>query len=493
MLGACGDELTLTADILNQGAPGETTVAETSCLRLQSIEELEALSASDLPGDFAGYEIEEISWECTDTVEMSRLLLDIDATLISPTHQRRTVRFSADVGPDLVSVEYYPGGEWVPPHDNIVLSYYANVKRYRNYSDGSRIGPDMFYDYGHPLEFFGYRYPDNIVITPGDPWIYPNNWTGLMDFSSTDVNHMWTEYTYFDGSCWRQPTQQVHFTYNLNAAAMTLDGCVYSGEDLFPIILTKNWDKAHNWVSDWNGHNNGLKFSEMFGNYDCYLDFSLSLPFDMNDSNTYEALNLCRDVPDKSPYSFPSCPEPRNPGWYYEKFYTDTEQYSLRSKLVDQQCSFKPDDNSNPGGDMLYSVCCFYMQYLVVDGRIIHFDRLLDDYECIDKVKTNIDISRTADGYHIYTSQENHIYGAKFISDIDMFIHGVDGPEVLYDYSDIDRVGRRDKEELNKLTRSAVTESQVMRKDGKSIVIDRSLPSSLNKIKPRQTIKRKSR
>lgn len=49
----------------------------------------------------------------------------------------------------LVDVEYIPSGEWVDPHDNMALAYYAKVERYRTYSNGKRVGPDEFYDYGH--------------------------------------------------------------------------------------------------------------------------------------------------------------------------------------------------------------------------------------------------------------------------------------------------------------------------------------------------------
>ncbi len=49
----------------------------------------------------------------------------------------------------LVDVEYIPSGEWVDPHHNLALAYYAKVERYRTYSNGKRVGPDEFYDYGH--------------------------------------------------------------------------------------------------------------------------------------------------------------------------------------------------------------------------------------------------------------------------------------------------------------------------------------------------------
>ncbi len=60
----------------------------------------------------------------------------------------------------LVNVEYYPSGEWVDPHHNMCLAFFAKVERYRTYSNGKRVGPDEFYDYGH-FSFFGFSKPAN--------------------------------------------------------------------------------------------------------------------------------------------------------------------------------------------------------------------------------------------------------------------------------------------------------------------------------------------
>lgn len=60
-----------------------------------------------------------------------------------------SAKYMGAVEADLVMVEYYPGGEWIDPHDNLALAYYAHVERYRTYSNGERVGPDIFYDYGH--------------------------------------------------------------------------------------------------------------------------------------------------------------------------------------------------------------------------------------------------------------------------------------------------------------------------------------------------------
>ncbi len=78
---------------------------------------------------------------------------------------------------ELVMVEYFPGGYWAEPHDNMRLMYYAHVERYRTYSNGERVGPDIFYDNGHWTNFelggshvIGYNNdPDTGFWADGDP------------------------------------------------------------------------------------------------------------------------------------------------------------------------------------------------------------------------------------------------------------------------------------------------------------------------------------
>ena len=154
---ACSDAPDMLTDIEEEiAAKNMPTIDPDSIYKFATIEELESLAPATLAEGLAEYKLKQLSYECTDTIELRALRYDVTATLTSPAGQQTTLAFKADVGPELVSVEYYPGGEWIPAHDNLELSFYPYVERYRNYSDGTRIGPDMFYDYGHPLQAFSY-------------------------------------------------------------------------------------------------------------------------------------------------------------------------------------------------------------------------------------------------------------------------------------------------------------------------------------------------
>jgi len=84
----------------------------------------------------------------------------------------------------LKDVEYIPSGEWTDPHHNLRLAYHAKVERYRTYSNGKRVGPDVFYDYGHPARPYpGNGYELGRTDRTDDIWyvVYPETLTNVGD------------------------------------------------------------------------------------------------------------------------------------------------------------------------------------------------------------------------------------------------------------------------------------------------------------------------
>lgn len=109
-------------------------------------------------------------------------LYEVSANFSQKVTQRNDTGKSADVEIEyivkyigaeeleLVMVEYFPGGYWEEAHHNMPLSYYAYVERYRTYSNGERVGPDRFEDYGHWtwFEVGGSYVSEGYTEWPGD-------------------------------------------------------------------------------------------------------------------------------------------------------------------------------------------------------------------------------------------------------------------------------------------------------------------------------------
>lgn len=92
----------------------------------------------------------------------------------------------------IVKIEYYPGGKWVDPHDNLPLAFYPKVERYRTYSNGKRVGPDEFYDYGHLANILMGSGKDHVYRRDfDDDWIifYPGILTTNIGDSITTYVH----------------------------------------------------------------------------------------------------------------------------------------------------------------------------------------------------------------------------------------------------------------------------------------------------------------
>ncbi|MDE6342531.1 MAG: hypothetical protein K2K93_09445 [Muribaculaceae bacterium] len=137
-----------------------------------------------------------------------------------------------------------------------------------------------------------------------------------------------------------------------------------------------------------------------------------------------------------------------------------------------------------------------YLQYLVIDNRIIDFvDLALKDYKSLADNFPTFSISKTSSGYMVHSEFEQIMYGEKFKYLYDLELKGIYGPENHWDNCGDTDLVFKDEDELANLTRSVDADADmkalVQREDGKTIVIDRHLPKTLDNLPTRKSIKRK--
>ncbi len=474
LLTSCSNELEGFSSTKEENNSNITTSKDDSVLRFLTIDELENISIAEIPGNHDGYELKELSYQCVDTIELRALRFDVTAKLRSSANQDKVVSFSAEVGPELVSVEYYPSAEITPPHHNLVICCWPKVERYRNYSDGSRIGPDEFYDYGHNLGASIYTY-----LEDSNPSLLSYDLKTIPAWIGSNVN---SEMQYYENGIYYQKQKGV-IEQNLNTTLIETDGSSFCGEDLFFLNISHIYDMetfqntSTQWGKDYYNRN-GAGYSpsreyneEIFGNM--------------------EILSCCSEVPDVSPIPYPNDTESLKPGWYYCPFFDGYDdgfflfpKYAINKDRLDWIHGVRYNWD-------VYG----YMQYLVIDNRIIHFENIaFKDYNGIETIKPQIRTSKTSDGYLIKTEIETKLYGEKFKSVYDLQIKGVNGSSEVIDLSIYDDIWNNDYSELENLhsqdnqTRSADSDKKIVRLDGKSVSIDQSLPHSLRSIKNTRTI-----
>lgn len=448
---------------------------EDSVLRFLTIDELENISVSDIPGDHDGFELKELSYQCVDTIELRALRFDVTAKLCSSANQEKVISFTAEVGPELISVEYYPGGEMIPAHHNLATAFYPKVERYRNYSDGSRIGPDEFYDYGHFVGLnLGYNWQD------GDPSIIKTE-TLTPYWIEGEINPE-VEF-YRDGVF--NAYGKILFEYNLNTKEIGGNGANFSGEDYFH----KNLYRKEYLPSPREDT------KEMVGNY--YSSWYIpSRICDPEDEEIIEIMNLCSKVPDVSPSPFPEDTRSLANGWYFgaatdERGY-DYFLYSNRDLYL--EADWSKHIGITKGFPLIYGIY-IYLQYLIIDGRIINFEQIaLNDYPGVLNIAPKINSKKTSEGYIVKLENETKLYGEKFKTTVEIEMKGTYGPEQTFDYTSYTSIENKDQDELenlnsiNKIKRSTSLDKRIEREDGKSISINRSLPQSLRSIKNTRTI-----
>ena len=228
-----------------------------------------------------------------------------------------TVEFSVEylgaVEAKLVRVTYKRDWEWVEPHDNMALFYYAKVHRTRHYSTGESY-TDTFMDYGHMAT-------NSVEITGASGMTWPE----------------------FDASRIALTRHQTRIGDSIR---------IVTGKDALFVPANRPlyiWDE--NWVG-WAGDSIG-----MWKNY-------------INAGKYYDEQNLtlANDVVIDGDIGtpIPEYLQDRQPGWYFDK-----AQHS-HSYLV--RMYYEIDNPLNYFGIVDLDVAdCRYDQYLLLDGRMITF------------------------------------------------------------------------------------------------------------------------
>ncbi|MDE6341693.1 MAG: hypothetical protein K2K93_05200, partial [Muribaculaceae bacterium] len=395
-ISACSGDIEDLPSGPNATGSGQEVVKDDSILRFPSMEDLENISLSDIPGEYDGYELAELTYECNDTIELRALRFDVTATLTSASRPAKTIRFEAEVGPELVSVEYYPSAEVLPAYGRFLMDvFYPKVERYRNYSDGSRIGPDEFYDYGHFL-YIAFQ-PDSYRTDANRwfPYFISENWS-LIPTEMGSFAH--PDYLYYkDGVFYTH--QKGLIEYNLNTTVIEDNGVRYTGEDFYH----KNVKSREDWSTLREPTAQARDF------YNMYRPSRL---YPVSDEEYAYYVNLCRDVPDVSPSPYPADTKSLAPGWYYGEF---LDQYFNQFWLYSDYELSLSEYPYFQHGRAFYLDSRIMLQYLVIDNRIIDFvDLALKDYKSLAENYPTFSISKTSSGYMVHSEFEQIMYGEKF-------------------------------------------------------------------------------
>jgi len=480
LLSSCSDSNSFEeADLLPPDRQPETVA---DVVKLESIEELESLSADKIPGDNAGYEIRSLSYECVDTIELRALLLDVTATLESKSpasdSNTRTIKFSAEVGPELVSVEYIPGGEMEPPHDNIFIAFYPKVERYRNYSDGSCIGPDVFYDYGH-FPFIDGRTSFGGTSAIIDPL---SSFETELIPDAFDIPGGWIvnpEYQYYEDG-WFCYHFRDRLSTNINATVKKDDGTSYHGDDFLNLTrIDATDDPLDDLIAERRAQFEKDKYDFYGINEYGYKKYSVAW---MASKEEEELFNLCRDVPDVSTKPFPKEEKGLAAGGYYGQFYFDNpDRVDFTSRYFSSWMFTTPPITLSSQNEIP-------LQYFVIDGRIIHFNDLFD-YKFLGH---DVSVQRTEYGYLFRHESRFNMYGYNMKMIHEHELAAIAGDHVEYDlrdYSVIDGIDHEnaDASRSNSPARSRSTAPTIY-DSGKNMKIDTTLPESVRNISRARTL-----
>lgn len=460
----------------------EVTESSESIVKFATIGEFESMTAADIPGDYAGNELKSLQYECVDTIELRALRFNVTAQLSDAYGKSKEVRFTADVGPELVSVEYYPGGEMQEAHHNLVTAYYPKVERYRNYSDGSRIGPDLFYDNGHFVDLSkAHQVHLNSTLSPNSEVMSWNDF--LIEEFFNDSGEINPEYMYYENG-WYCTHYKAQTEINVNYTKIDVNGKKYSGEDLLPIKPDEFYD---GWYDIYKARFESFK-TDFYGVNEYGINrYTLSRGIGASDDEL-EIMNLCKDVKDVSPKAFPSDSHNLQPGFYFGRD-RDLEAPSRLTYYTIYDLN-QPEEGVIRGLGRWISLS-FYLQYLVIDGRIIHFNDIVN-YNYLGR---DVMVTHTPNGYSMHLEENHSVFGYNFKLIDDIEIIKVNGPQILIDESEYGKIEENDNEELDQLNGQASKirsndeqSAGLPRNDGNRMKIDRTLPQSIRSVYKTRTI-----
>lgn len=466
LLSSCSQSDSVLSDVNDSELPVAAASDSLPLLRFSSIAGLEALTCADLPGyeDQPEWKITQLSYECVDTVQMRALVFDVEVRLTSAvTGRTRSVRLKSEVGPELVSVEYYPDVVVIPAHHNLGHAYYFSVERYRNYSDGSRIGPDEFYDYGHGVDFYPLT---SYELAPSGyrPHMIGGNNDLIPFFTSNGYVSPDAEY-YSDGTFYIHKARE--YTFNSNATIFWMNGKKFSGSDLLPINIISD-----NEVKKFIGSPERMAMYPRTVTDFNHPKFNLSRGFNMSDPETAEMVSICKNVPDKSPEPFPKDTRNREPGFYLSLH--DNELIHPNFEVLQADYGDQYMKNLSFG---LYDEALSHHAYLVIDGRIIHYPASMD------LTPTGNRITRTKQGstYKFTRTTTFTGFGEKWEFINDTYIRGVSGVYAEYDFRDLSGIDDYDRAINNALNSRSAEHPEILRtiKTDKLMEIDTRLPGSL--------------
>lgn len=369
------------------------------------------------------------------------MIFTIDAVVGDSGSSSADMRISrtAEWTVELESVEYYPGVIWEPAHDNMGVGYSPYVRRYRNYTNGARIGPDVYQDYGHFVTH-GPEFRINYNFLPNDP---SDDRVGVVPESEyPDIPRCFRE---DDGSikAYQKLDDKTLTLYRIckeklkqpvNKNAFLFDpfvGIKQTNEE----ILFVDFDGKHIWYEYWNS-------DKIFAPATYFPSNSRPDWAVTDEPDNEHGFNWGQDAPVKF-RTDTILPPPhvveldRTPGWGIDVPFYATEE-TIRN--------ISPSDISKPWWGWFYRdtwyeldcifeirygnmiLCSLYnhCQFLHIDGRMIDFL----DY-MMPKKPSNFTAytERTSSGFHYYMEDDLIVYGLPLYRKTDLYVDLYDGPE----------------------------------------------------------------